>query len=165
MKGLKRLLGDFERVISVILLAFLSIILFIEVLFRYIFYTSVGWIGEISGFVFIWFIYLSISHITKKGAHIRVEIVNMFLPRRWLNYLDFCTNLLWLAFNLLMTYYGIQLILSVIRYPFRTPILDISMAYPYAIIPLAFGTMTVRLLVNMRRDFIRSNTKQKFEER
>ncbi len=164
MRGLKRVLEDFERWISIVLIACLSILLFIEVLFRYIFYTSVGWIGEITGFMFIWFIYLSISHITKKGTHIRVEIVSMLLPRNWLRYLDMCTNLLWLAFNLLMTYYGIQLVLSVIRYPFRTPILDISMAYPYAIIPLVFGTMIVRLLVNMYQDFTCSDAKRKNEE-
>jgi TRAP-type C4-dicarboxylate transport system permease small subunit len=67
-------------------------------------------------------------------------------------------NFLWLGFNVLMTYYGIQLVLSVIQYPFKTPILDISMAYPYAIIPLAFGLMSIRVSINIYND-IKGETK------
>ena len=157
MSILISVLNNFERWIAAVLIACLSVLLFVEVLFRYIFYTSVGWISEITGFMFIWFIYLSISHTTKLGTHIRVEILDLILPAGWLRYLDLCTNLMWLAFNILMTYYGIRLVLSVIEYPFRTPILDISMTYPYAIIPFAFGVMTLRLLVNMSKDFTNSN--------
>lgn len=149
MAILKHIWNNFERWISAFFIAFLSVILFVEVLFRYIFYTSVGWIGEISGFVFVWFIYLSISYVTGQNTHIRVQILDLLLPKNWIRYVDMCMSLLWLAFNVLMTYYGTQLVLSVIRYPFQTPILDISMAIPYSIIPLAFGLMTIRLAVNM----------------
>jgi len=146
---LKTIWENFERWVSIFLIAFLAVILFVEVLFRYIFYQSVGWIAEFSGFIFVWFIYLSISHITGKNAHIRVQILDLFLPKHWIRYVDMCFNFLWLAFNLLMTYYGAQLVLSVIEYPFRTPILDISMAFPYSIIPLAFGLMSIRLAIHM----------------
>ena len=130
-------------------IAFLAVSLFVEVLFRYIFYRSVGWISEISGFVFVWFIYLSISYVTGKNEHIRVQILDLLIPKQWIRYVDMCFNFLWLGFNLLLTYYGVQLVLSVIQYPFKTPILDISMAVPYSIIPLSFGLMTIRLSLNM----------------
>jgi C4-dicarboxylate transporter DctQ subunit len=149
MAILKTIWQNLERWISIFFIAFLAVILFVEVLFRYILYESVGWISEISGFMFVWFIYLSISYITGKDAHIRVQILDLFIPKHWIRYVDICLNFLWLAFNCLMIFYGIQLVLSVIRYPFRTPILDISMAIPYSIIPLAFGLMTIRLAVNM----------------
>ena len=152
MALLKNIWQNFERWVSIFLIAFLAVILFVEVLFRYIFYRSVGWINEFSGFIFVWFIYLSISYITGKRAHIRVQILDLFLPQRFIRYVDVGMDSLWLAFNGLMTYYGLQLVLSVFQYPFRTPILDISMAYPYSIIPLAFGLMTIRLSVNLFND-------------
>jgi len=149
---LKTIWQNFERWISIFLIAFLAVILFVEVLFRYIFYQSVGWITEFSGFIFVWFIYLSISYVTGKNAHIRVQILDLFLPKHWIRYVDMCFNFLWLGFNILMTYYGIQLVLSVIQYPFKTPILDISMAFPYSIIPIAFGLMSIRLGTHMYMD-------------
>lgn len=156
MATLRLVWQNFERWVAVFLVAFLTVILFVEVLFRYLFYQSVGWINEFSGFIFIWFLYLSVSYITGKGAHIRVKILDLFTPPKYIYYVDLCMNFLWLAFNVLMTYFGIQLVLSVVQYPFKTPILDISMAYPYAIIPLTFGLMTIRLSINIYND-IKSN--------
>lgn len=155
MTLLKLVWQNFERWISIFLIAFLAIILFVEVLSRYIFYTSVGWIGELSGYVFVWFIYLSISHVTGKNTHIRVQLLDFILPPRWIQRVDFCMNLLWLAFNVLMTWYGVQLVVSVIKFPFRSTILDISMAIPYSIIPLAFGLMTIRLGIITYRDAVK----------
>jgi TRAP-type C4-dicarboxylate transport system permease small subunit len=152
MAVIKHIWQNFERWIAAFLITFLTVILFVEVLFRYLFYQSIGWINEFSGFIFVWFLYLSVSYITGKDSHIRVQILDLFLPKRYIHYGDICMNFLWLAFNVLMTYYGIQLVLSVIRYPFKTPILDISMAYPYAIIPIAFGLMTIRLATNISKD-------------
>lgn len=148
MAVLKLIWQNFERWISMFFIAALSIMLFVEVLSRYVFYTSVGWISEISGFMFVWFIYLSISYITGQNTHIRVQVLDFLLPPKWIQRVDLCMNVLWLAFNGLMTFYGIQLVLSVVRYPFRSTILDISMAVPYAIIPIAFGLMSARLFIN-----------------
>ena len=152
MAALKQIWQNFDRWVAVFLIAFLAVILFVEVLFRYLLYRSVGWINEFSGIIFIWFLYLSVSYITGQNSHIRVKILDLFTPKKYIYYVDICMNLLWLAFNVLMTYYGVQLVLSVVRYPFKTPILDISMAYPYAIIPLAFGLMTIRLSINIYND-------------
>lgn len=158
MAVLKQIWQNFERWVAVFLIAFLTAILFVEVLFRYLLYKSVGWISEFSGFISVWFLYLSVSYITGQNAHIRVQILDLFTPKRYIQYVDLCMSFLWLAFNVMMTYYGIQLVLSVIQYPFKTPILDISMAYPYAIIPLSFGLMTIRLSINIYND-IKGKTK------
>lgn len=152
MAVLKQIWQNFERWIAVFLIAFLTAILFVEVLYRYLLYKSVGWITEFSGFIFVWFLYFSVSYITGQNSHIRVQILDLFTSKRYIQYVDLCMSFLWLGFNVLMTYYGIQLVLSVIQYPFKTPILDISMAYPYAIIPLAFGLMTIRLSINIYND-------------
>lgn len=161
MAVIKLIWENFDRWVAAFLIVFLTVILFIEVLFRYLFYESIGWINECSGFIFVWFLYLSVSYITGRDSHIRVQILDAFAPKKYVHYVDICMNFLWLGFNVLMTYYGVQLVLSVIKYPFRTPILNISMAYPYAIIPIAFGLSTVRLATNIYKDIHGiSNTSQ-----
>lgn len=152
MAVIKHIWENFERWIAAFLVTFLTVILFVEVLFRYLFYQSIGWINEFSGIIFVWFLYLSVSYITGQNSHIRVQILDLFVNKKTIRTIDIGMDFLWLAFNVLMTYYGVQLVLSVIRYPFKTPILDISMAYPYAIIPIAFGLMTIRLATNIYKD-------------
>ena len=154
MAVIKYIWQNFERWISAFLITLLTVMLFIEVLFRYLFYQSIGWINEFSGFIFVWFLYLSVSYITGRNSHIRVQILDLLIPKRYIQYVDIAMNFLWLAFNVLITYYGVQLVLSVVRYPFKTPILDISMAYPYAIIPLAFGLISIRLATIIYKDIM-----------
>ena len=149
MKTLKFIWDNFERWISMFLIAFLTAILFLEVVFRYVFYISIGWIGELSGIFFVWFIYLSISYITGQGGHIRVQILDFITNKEFCKKVDLVMDSLWLAFNALMAYYGFELVMSVVEYPFQTPILDISMIIPYLIIPIAFGLMTIRLGANL----------------
>ena len=45
-----------------------------------------------------------------------------------------------------------RLIDSVLEYSFVTPVLYISMVYPYAIIPIAFMLMTVKVLLLIAED-------------
>ena len=63
---------NFERNTSWVLLFSLTIMLTVQIIARYIFFTSINWIEEFSRIIFIWFIYLSISWIITQGRHIRV---------------------------------------------------------------------------------------------
>ena len=65
---------------------------------------------RVSGFIFVWFLYLSVSYITGQGSHIRVKILDLFTPKRYIYYVDICMNFMWLGFNAFMTYYGAQLV-------------------------------------------------------
>ena len=52
-----------------------------------------------------------------------------------------------MIFSAIMTYYGTLLVLSTVEYQFTLTISGISMGIVYSIIPIAFGVMTIRLLL------------------
>ncbi|MFP6869484.1 MAG: TRAP transporter small permease [Nitrospinota bacterium] len=145
---------NFERNLSWILLLTLTLMLSAQVIARYVFFTSISWIEEGSRIVFIWFIYLTISWIIIQGRHIRVNAIELILPPAWSRLIAFVADLIWLAFNALMTWYGYLYVMSEIEVYSETAILQIPEAAVHAIIPLGFALMTVRLVQHMVRVYI-----------
>lgn len=144
-------MANFERHGTWLTLLTLTILLTIQAIARYVFFTSFGWIEEFSRIIFVWFLYFSMSWVVLQGRHIRVDAIELILPvflKRWVAVF---ADSIWLAFNLVMTYYGARLILSEIRIYSETPILHIPHALVHAVIPIGFGLMTVRLIQYMVR--------------
>jgi len=139
---------NFERNLSWILLLTLTLMLSAQVIARYVFFE------EGSRIVFIWFIYLTISWIIIQGRHIRVNAIELILPPAWSRLIAFVADLIWLAFNALMTWYGYLYVMSEIEVYSETAILQIPEAAVHAIIPLGFALMTVRLVQHMVRVYI-----------
>ena len=73
-------------------------------------------------------------------------------PKSWLKYVTLLADVIMLGFMILMAVNGVRLIDSVLEYSFVTPVLYISMVYPYAIIPIAFMLMTVKVLLLIAED-------------
>lgn len=71
----------------------------------------------------------------------------MIFPKSWLKVIDVISNVIFLSFSAIMTAYGTMLVLSTMEYRFTLTISGISMGIVYSIIPIAFGIMTVRLLL------------------
>ncbi len=145
---------NFERNLSWILLLTLTLMLSAQVIARYIFFTSISWIEEFSRIVFIWFIYLSISWIIIQGRHIRVNVIELILPPAWRRSFALLSDLIWLAFSVLMTWFGFLFVRSEIEVYSETAILQIPEAAVHAIIPIGFGLMTIRLIQHMVRVYI-----------
>ena len=145
---------NLERNSAWLLLVALTFMLAVQVVARYVFFTSISWIEEFSRIVFIWFIYLSISWIIIQGRHIRVTAIDLILPPSWQRPFALLADLLWLAFNVFMTYYGYLFVMTEIEVYSETAILQLPEALVHAIIPIGFGLMTVRLAQHMVRVYI-----------
>jgi len=152
-----------ERNLSWVLLLVLTIMLLVQVVARYVFYTSIAWIEEFSRVVFIWFIYLAISWIIIQGRHIRVNAIDILLPPVLRRSLALLSDLVWLAFNLLMTWWGYLFVMTEIRVYSETAILEIPHAVVHAIIPLGFGFMSLRLIQYMVRVYVRGGPEVLYE--
>ena len=146
---------NLERNLSWILLLTLTLMLLAQVIARYIFFTSISWIEEFSRIVFIWFIYLSISWIIIQGRHIRVTALDYILPPSWRWSFALLADLIWLAFNVLMAWFGFLFVRSEIEVHSETAILQIPDAVVHAIIPIGFALMAVRLTQHMVRVYVR----------
>ena len=118
------LFGKFEQGISYLLLIILTILLLVQILNRYFLYQSSTWNEEICRISLVWLIYLSIALAAKEGRHIRVGILDLFMPPSFLRIINRIGDFIWISYDVGIVYVGILLIKSTIQFllPFITNI-------------------------------------------
>jgi len=75
IKKLKYVYDHFEEYFLVLTLSVSIVIIFIQVIMRYVFNNSLSWSEEAARFLFIWFSWLGISLGQKRGEHIKVTVL------------------------------------------------------------------------------------------
>jgi TRAP-type C4-dicarboxylate transport system permease small subunit len=138
-----------EKYVAAGLMILVFLVLMLQIVMRYIFNNPLSWTEELLRFSFVSMIYLSISYAGSQDAHIRIEFHLNKMPE-WLR-VGFLTlaDLLWLSYNVFVIIVGIEVIQSLLKYPYISPVLRVSMAYVYIIIPLGFGLLSFRVLQNL----------------
>jgi len=146
MKKIFRFLGEFEANFAELLLVVLTILLFVQILNRYLFHQSFVWIEEICRISFVWLIYFSVAFASKENRHVRVKIIDMFLPAFPLKVATLVADTLWVGFNLAIAWFGLVLVKSTIEYEYRSPVTEIHMGAVYFVIPFCFALMAFRVI-------------------
>ena len=146
MRKIIGFLGDMERRIAYFLLVLLTVLLFVQILNRYLFMTSIAWMEETCRLSFVWLIYFSVAIAAKEGRHIRVNIVDLFLPPLALKAITYLADAFWIAFNLALTYFGILLVKSTFEFEFRAPVTNLHMGIVFFVIPFCFALMAFRVI-------------------
>lgn len=73
MKALKWLNKNFEEVVMISILIFMTVIMGIQICARYLFNYSLSWTEEITRYLFVWAGFLSVSYCTVKCISIKIE--------------------------------------------------------------------------------------------
>ena len=107
MKVIRWLDANLEKVLCVALLALMSIIIVVQVFFRYVLQNSLQWSEEIARYMFIWLIYIGISYGVKMDKHIAVDAVYSFLPKKVKPFYALIGYVIFLVFAIIVVYYGV----------------------------------------------------------
>lgn len=65
----------FEEVLLVFATAVMIILIFLQVIMRFIFNSSLAWSEEIARYVFIWQVWMAVPYAVIRSRHIRLEIL------------------------------------------------------------------------------------------
>jgi len=128
-------------------LIFTVTVTFIQVVMRYVFSNSLSWSEEAVRYVFIWQTWIGASYAVRKKRHLRVEaFVDRLhgVPRK---FIELVVLALWILFGCFLIYKGYQLTKLIYMRGQISAALGISMAIPYAAIPVGSFFMTLRLVV------------------
>ena len=150
MKIIKWLDKYFEEYILVGLSAFTVAIIFLQVVMRYVFGSSLTWSEEIARYAFIWMIYIGVSYAVKRKKHLGVDALSLLFARTGQIIISMIANVSFLVFAVFMTYYGIDIVLKVTR---TSAALEIPLSWVYAAPVVGFILTTIRLLQNLLIDF------------
>lgn len=134
-------------------LIFTVTVIFIQVVMRYVFSNSLSWSEEAARYVFIWQTWIGASYAVRKKRHLRVEALVDRLHGVSRKFIELVVLALWILFGCFLIYKGYQLTKLIYVRGQISAALGISMAIPYAAIPVGSFFMTSRLVVEAFRVF------------
>ena len=129
---------------------FSSLLLFVNVVMRYIFLLPIYWAEELSRYLMVWVIFIGASQVTLKGGgHIAVDIVPRLLSPRANKILAFLVNLIGIFFTLVLIYFSFRQMMRVKIAHQVSPAMELPMWIAYLSIPLGMFFMLIRYIQQM----------------
>lgn len=152
-----RIIDNIEEYVAVVLLCLMTAMVFAQVALRFLLGLGFSWLDEIARILFVWVVFLGAVVAMHRGLHIRVEAGLSVLPVRWRQGATIFGDLVLFVFCMLMAWHGIELVYSTTELSFRLPATNVSMFYPYLIMPVSFVLQAIRLAGRYARGTYASN--------
>ncbi len=130
---MRLILGKSVDYVAATLLAAMTVLVFLQVLFRYWLQLPLDWGEEVSRYLFIWSAMLGAAIGTKRRAHFGIDFLVKALPSSAQTAIAVCVNLCICGLMGVVAVQGTQLALSNLSQ--ISPTLAIPMGVPYAAIP------------------------------
>ncbi|HSB79212.1 MAG TPA: TRAP transporter small permease [Candidatus Methylomirabilis sp.] len=136
--------------ITMAICAVMLVVAWLHVTRRYVFNSALTWSEEFLRFAIVWYALLSASILHKRNGHLGITIIREALPGAVQKFLKRIVIYLGTLTVALVTVFGFVLVSQ--TWAQITPALGISVALPYAAIPVSFLLMTLYGIVHVIRD-------------
>lgn len=134
-----------------ICMVILTVIVFIDVILRYIFKQGFAWTQEVATLMLVWFSLIGMAIGVLEKIHISIEMFTSKLPGKAIGVLESIDHILMAIFGGLMVYYGI-IIMNMTKLS-TMPATKMPSAVLYIILPLSGILVFLNaLLVAAKRD-------------
>jgi TRAP-type C4-dicarboxylate transport system permease small subunit len=144
MKLLKWLDENFEISICIILMSFMTLLLFVQVVMRRVFSHSLYWSEELARYVFIWLIYFGISYGAKIIKHIRIEAFLSVFPKKIRPFIVILGDFLFFVFAVFIIFTSFDLIQKQMMLKQESPAIHMPIAVVYAAPFVGFTLTAIR---------------------
>ena len=140
----KFILGILALLFAVMVIAF-----FYQIVMRFVFQAANSWSEELTRYSFIWMSMLGSAIATRRSRNIDVDFLVNLMPRALKIINSIFTKILIIAFLLVITIYGLNLVGMTFKQ--LSPGLRLPMAYMYASVPTGGILMlifTMEIIIN-----------------
>lgn len=141
---------------AMICMVVLTVIVFLDVVLRYIFNQGFAWTQEMATLMLAWFSFIGMAIGVLEKIHINIEMFTAKLPAKAISVLDSVDHILIAAFGGAMVYYGVK-IMDVTKSS-TMPATKLPSAVLYIILPLSGLLVLINaLLVAAKKEKMVSN--------
>jgi TRAP-type C4-dicarboxylate transport system permease small subunit len=143
----KKILNVYDNIVKGILVAIVAafiIIVFVQVIFRYVLNNSLSWSEELARILFTQMIFLASPIAVLEKRHIAVDIVLQYLPRAAKRWVYVVINVLTFVFFCFLAVSGYTFAVSNIHQ--LTAAMGIPVGYLYMIIPVSCVMMCINCI-------------------
>lgn len=139
LKTADRVLAAFVRYLCAILLGLMVIVVFGQVIARYIFNAGFSWPEELTRFICVWITFLGALTATVEDSHPAVDVLVKMLPGTLQKLVRILLRGIMIAVCLYLTSYGLKLVEMTIRD--MSPGLRLPMGLVYLALPFSAALM------------------------
>jgi TRAP-type C4-dicarboxylate transport system permease small subunit len=145
LDGISRRLNQAMKFLAGFLIAAMTILVFLQVVFRYLLDAPLDWSEEMASFAFVWMALLGASVGLRNDEHPRLDIFYQIFPE-WLKKLSgLLINLAILFMLVVLFIFGLKFTIAMQMQ--RTAALGYSVSYVYAVLPISAVIMLIHVLV------------------
>lgn len=146
---IRKFLDNFEEYFVVWTMAIMTVLVFCQVVMRYVFSNSLSWSEELARYIFMWLSWIGASYAVKERSHFRVEMFANLLKGPLRKKFELVILVIWFVFALIMAWLGTKLMIFLMETDQTSAAMEIPMAWVYASVPVGCGLMAVRLIVEI----------------
>lgn len=145
MKSILTFLDEkLEMSICIVLMSTLTVVLGVQVFFRYVMGASLSWSEELSRYMFVWLVYLGIPYGCKVMRHIKIDAGLYLFPKAIRRYVVILGDIIFLCFAIAIVYYAWGLEMKQIKFGQLSPAMQIPMWIPYGAPLVGFFLTAIR---------------------
>jgi TRAP-type C4-dicarboxylate transport system permease small subunit len=153
------ILNKIEEKFLILNLLISTIIVFVNVILRYAFSSSLHWVDEAARYMFLWLIWLGADFALSENKHLRIGMIADRFSGTPRMLLEIFVLVLWFAFCVFLGYQGVKLVSVVVGQNQLSTAMQVNMGWAYACVPCGAIFMAIRLAFRIK-DIIRA---RKFE--
>ena len=131
----------------------MAVLVFEQVILRFVFKTQIGWSAAVAVYMFIWVTWLGASYNVRKRAHLSFGEVRSVLPY-WMQFACLLLDAaLWLSLSVVVIYFSIyQIELMQMNYSIVPGTTHVMQWWFSMIMPFGWGLIILRTLQNLWED-------------
>lgn len=136
----------FEEILLVFTLVAMVLLIFGQVIGRYVLGSSPSWTEELARYIHIFQVWIGASYAVKLREHIRVGAFIERFGGVSRQVLETISIIIWFTISLFLAVYGTELVLTSLQNGQVTPAMQLPMWIPFIAIPLGGAGMAIRLV-------------------
>lgn len=148
-----------EEILGAGLMIAMVIILFIQVVSRFIFSSSLSWSEELARYMFIWMIYLCLGSVALRGEHIVIDVLILRMGPRLRRSVLTLALIIAFALNVLVLWTAADIAFVFQQLGQTSPALSLPMWLVYAALPVGMLISAIRTVqsgIRLWRDELES---------
>jgi TRAP-type transport system small permease protein len=161
LKKLETGLVKLNQVVLGLMVFVMFLLVFTNVVTRYIFSYSINWAEELARYLMVWTAFLGAGLGMREGQHVAIELLHDYLPKPIRKIVKAFVGIVIIGFMAILVYLGVQY--ALVSMDQNSPVLRWPMGLIYSAIPIG-ASLFILHLVFIFKEYIQRDSSEEIEE-
>jgi len=145
------LLAKTEAAVIITMVVVMTVVVFLQVVYRYVLTQPLHWSEELARYLFVWLSILGATLGLQKRGHFGLDVFFRMFPRKMKRSMGFFIYFLMGIVIFVILVQGVTLVQKTASQ--ESPAMGISMSWAYACLPVGGALMVIHLMVIFLKDW------------